>query len=174
MLSRDVIGDAAESPITIGVVLGLVVGKFLGITGAVALATRFRIGRLPDGVNLRQVRGIAALAGIGFTVSIFISGLAFDDARADEAKIGVLVASALAAVVGSLLLVRAARSADDEHDGRGADGGAQRGEGDGQQVGEPGGRSGRAGMTGASAGLEAAGGEAHPAEGDDEESQPGP
>jgi NhaA family Na+:H+ antiporter len=107
LLSRDVLGDAASSPITIGVVLGLVVGKFLGITGAVALATRLRIGRLPDGVTIRQVRGIAALAGIGFTVSIFISGLAFEDALADEAKIGVLVASALAALAGSLLLLRA-------------------------------------------------------------------
>jgi NhaA family Na+:H+ antiporter len=107
VLSRDVVGDAASSPITVGVVLGLVVGKFLGITGAVALATRLRIGRLPEGVTMRQVRGIAALAGIGFTVSIFISGLAFEDALADEAKIGVLVASALAALAGSLLLLRA-------------------------------------------------------------------
>jgi NhaA family Na+:H+ antiporter len=107
LLSRDVLGDAASSPITIGVVLGLVVGKFLGITGAVALATRLRIGRLPDGVTIRQVRGIAALAGIGFTVSIFISGLAFEDAVADEAKIGVLFASAVAALAGSFLLWRA-------------------------------------------------------------------
>jgi NhaA family Na+:H+ antiporter len=108
VLSRDVLADAAASPITIGVVVGLVVGKFVGITGAVALATRLKLGRLPEGVSMRHVRGIAALAGIGFTVSIFISGLAFDDGGADEAKIGVLVASALAAVVGTLLLRRAA------------------------------------------------------------------
>jgi NhaA family Na+:H+ antiporter len=91
--------------VTVGVVLGLVVGKFVGITGAVSLATKLRVASLPAGLTLRHVAGVAALAGIGFTVSLFISGLAFDDPALDaEAKIGILVASVVAAVAGSLLV----------------------------------------------------------------------
>jgi NhaA family Na+:H+ antiporter len=101
------LGDAASSPITIGVVVGLVVGKLVGVAGAIVLATRLGIGRLPDGVTTRHIVGMAGIAGIGFTVSIFVAGLAFDTAAAtDEAKIGVLVASLIAAAVGSLVLTR--------------------------------------------------------------------
>ena len=104
-LSSDVIGDATTSPITGGVVAGLLIGKFVGITGAVFVATKLRIATLPTGVTMRQIAGMATLAGIGFTVSLFIAGLAFDAATLDaEAKIGILAASALAAVAGSLML----------------------------------------------------------------------
>jgi NhaA family Na+:H+ antiporter len=72
------------------------------------LAVRLGAGRLPEGVSWRHVTGMAAVAGIGFTVSIFVSGLAYDGAAlVDQAKIGVLVASALAAVIGSALLLTA-------------------------------------------------------------------
>jgi Na+/H+ antiporter NhaA len=91
--------------VTIGVALGLLVGKLVGITGAVALATRFRLGRLPDGVTFGQVVGLSLLAGIGFTVSLFISGLAFSDPTLEaEAKLGILAISVVAAVAGSLVL----------------------------------------------------------------------
>lgn len=106
-LSADSLRDAVSSPVTIGVVLGLVVGKAVGITGAVAIATRLGIARLPEGIRLAQVAGIAALAGIGYTVALFISSLAFDDAALEaQAKIGVLAASVLAAVIGSAALLR--------------------------------------------------------------------
>ena len=104
-LSSDVIGDATTSPITGGVIAGLLIGKFIGITGAIFLATTLRIVTLPTGVTMPQIAGMAMLAGIGFTVSLFIAGLAFDSAILDaEAKIGILAASALAAVAGSLML----------------------------------------------------------------------
>ena len=107
-LSWDALGDAAGSALTIGVVVGLVVGKPLGIVAAVVLTTRLGLGRLPDGLGWRHVWGIGALAGIGFTVSLFISGLAFDTAdHRNQAALGVLAASALAAVVGTLVLLRA-------------------------------------------------------------------
>jgi NhaA family Na+:H+ antiporter len=109
-LSSSVIGDAATSPVTGGVIVGLVAGKFVGITGAVFLATRLRAAALPAGVTMRHVAGLALLAGIGFTVSLFIGGLAFDTAAIEaEAKIGILTASVLAAVAGSLVLRGATR-----------------------------------------------------------------
>ena len=104
-VSAETLADAATSPITLGVVAGLVVGKVIGVAGAIALAARLGIGRLPDSVTARHVLGMAGLAGIGFTVSIFITGLAFaDPALTDQAKIGVLAASAIAAAVGAAIL----------------------------------------------------------------------
>ena len=67
--------------------------------------TRLGIGELPPGATWSGIVGVGALAGIGFTVSLFVTGLAFDDVvRQDEAKIGILVASTIAAVLGSLIL----------------------------------------------------------------------
>ena len=108
VLSGDGLRAALESPVTLGVVVGLVVGKLVGVTAAIALVRRLGIGRLPDGVSSRDVVGMAAIAGIGFTVSIFIGGLAFDDpALTNEATLGVLMASAVAALFGALILRRA-------------------------------------------------------------------
>lgn len=105
-VSGDSLSDAARSPITIGVVVGLVIGKLVGVAGAIFLASRLGIGRLPDGITTRHVLGMSGIAGIGFTVSIFVAGLAFDDTSVtDEAKIGVLVASAIAAALGSVILL---------------------------------------------------------------------
>jgi NhaA family Na+:H+ antiporter len=104
-LSGDSLGDAAGSSVTIGVVVGLVVGKVLGVAGAIALVVRLGIGRLPEAISRRHVVGMAALAGIGFTVSIFVSGLAFEDpALGDQAKVGVLAASIVAAALGAAIL----------------------------------------------------------------------
>ncbi len=103
--SREGIAGAATSAVTVGVVVGLVVGKSVGITAAVLVATRLRVARLPAGITMGQVAAVAILAGIGYTVSLFIAGLAFDDpALAEQAKVGILVASALAAVIGSVAL----------------------------------------------------------------------
>jgi Na+/H+ antiporter NhaA len=104
-LSGESIGEAVTSPVTIGVVLGLVAGKLVGITGASWLALRLGVGRLPRNVAMRDVAGAAGVAGIGFTVALFVAELAFDDALLqDEAKLGILVASALAGAIGYLLL----------------------------------------------------------------------
>jgi Na+:H+ antiporter, NhaA family len=104
VLSGDAIDHALSSRVTIGIVLGLVVGKFVGILGATAFAVRARVGALPDGLGLRHVAGVAVIGGIGFTVSLFITDLAFRGQIIDDAKIGVLVASAIAAVVGTITL----------------------------------------------------------------------
>lgn len=96
--------------VTLGVVLGLVVGKTLGITAAAWLAVRSGLGRLPEGATWPMVAGIAAVGGIGFTVALFVAELAFDTGPLqDAAKIGVLGASALAAVLGAVVLRRACR-----------------------------------------------------------------
>jgi NhaA family Na+:H+ antiporter len=107
-LSVDAVGDAATSPVTLGVVLGLVAGKTFGILSASWLATRARIAELPSDVGWPHIAGAAALGGIGFTVSLFITGLAFtDDGLVDEAKIGILAASVLATLLGAAMLRRA-------------------------------------------------------------------
>ncbi len=97
-------------PVMIGTIAGLLVGKFAGISLAAWLMVRFGIAKLPDDVNWRQIIGVSFIAGIGFTVSIFITELAFADQPelAQLAKISIFVASGIAAVVGSLLLSTAA------------------------------------------------------------------
>jgi NhaA family Na+:H+ antiporter len=106
-LSASALSAAASSPITLGVMLGLVVGKPVGVAGAAWLAVRVRAGALPEDANWPDVVGIAALAGIGFTVSIFVTGLAFGDvALQDQAKVGILAGSLFSAIAGSLIVHR--------------------------------------------------------------------
>jgi NhaA family Na+:H+ antiporter len=103
-LSSDKISAAASSGVTLGIVLGLVVGKPVGITLFAWVATRFGFA-LPEGVRWPQFIGMGLAAGIGFTVSIFLAGLAFETpAITDLAKIGILVASLIAAIAALLLL----------------------------------------------------------------------
>ncbi len=100
-ITGDTLSDAAGSSITIGIAAGLLAGKALGIFGITWLAIRFGVGQLPAGVTKMHVLGVGFLAGIGFTVAIFISGIAFDDpALVDQAKMGIFVASIAAAVFG--------------------------------------------------------------------------
>ena len=123
-LSMSTLSEAATSPVTIGVILGLVLGKVAGISAASWLAVRVGVGRLPAGVGWSHLVGTAATAGIGFTVSIFVTDLAFDDAGlAAEAKVGILAASILAGLLGLLVLRRAPASAGQEALGTEADGG---------------------------------------------------
>jgi NhaA family Na+:H+ antiporter len=108
VLSARALCDAATSRVTYGVVVGLVVGKLVGISVFAWLAVRLRIGTLPDGVGWSGIVGVAAVAGIGFTVSIFVTGLAFTDADLqDQAKIGILAASVVAGALGGVLVRRA-------------------------------------------------------------------
>lgn len=100
-------GDIINHPVALGVIVGLVGGKFLGIFGAVMIAVKLGVGRLPRGVALRHIAGVGLLAGIGFTMAIFISELAFAEAAEEllMAKTGILLASLLAGIVGSLVLL---------------------------------------------------------------------
>lgn len=112
-LSGSVLADAASSPATLGVVAGLVVGKPLGIAAATWIARSTGVATLPDGVTMRHIVGTGFVAGVGFTVALFIARLAFEDPLiADEAVIGVLTASLISAVVGAVVLARTPRTAD--------------------------------------------------------------
>lgn len=103
-LPADEIGDAFSSRVTWGVILGLVVGKTIGVTGATLLAVATGVGALPEGVTRRYVLGAGALAGIGFTVSLFVTELAFGDAAVStDARLGVVVASLIAATIGTAI-----------------------------------------------------------------------
>jgi Na+:H+ antiporter, NhaA family len=109
-LSGAAVSDALTSSVAGGIVVGLVVGKFVGIAGFTWLAARLRIARLPEDATWWGILGVSALAGIGFTVSLFITDLAFGGtSSADQAKIAILAASALAAVIGSALILTMTR-----------------------------------------------------------------
>ena len=100
-LTAETMSAAMRSPLTWGIVGGLVLGKFIGITGATWLVQRLGWGELAPGLTLRRIAGGAALSGIGFTISLFIIDIAIDDPlRQDEARVGVLLASLLAFLLG--------------------------------------------------------------------------
>ncbi|MGH2737065.1 MAG: Na+/H+ antiporter NhaA, partial [Actinomycetota bacterium] len=113
-LGGDDLTNSLTSSVTLGIVVGLVLGKLIGITLFAYLAQRAGFAEIPAGVTWPELTGVAALGGIGFTVSLFIAGLAFSDAALiDEAKVGILAASVLAAGVGAVLLLqRASRGGD--------------------------------------------------------------
>jgi NhaA family Na+:H+ antiporter len=101
---------ATETRIALAVALGLVLGKTVGLTLGVALAVRLGIAILPAGVRWAHVVGVGALAGIGFTVSLFVAGLAYTDpSQLEAAKIGVLGGSVVAAAVGLATLAAVSR-----------------------------------------------------------------
>ena len=100
-LRGGVLSEALSSPVTWGVVVGLVAGKFLGIGAGGLGGAALRLGRLPQGVGPGQVLGGAALSGIGFTISLLIIGLSFDSPKLrDQATVGVLLALGLATALG--------------------------------------------------------------------------
>jgi len=96
--------ELAENPVVVGVVLGLVVGKPIGVFGGTWLITRFTRAELNDDISYRDVIGLAVLAGIGFTVSLLVADLSFTGDQRDAAKTAVLLGSFVAAVAGALLL----------------------------------------------------------------------
>ena len=96
---------AATGRVGLGIVAGLVMGKQIGIFGGCLLAVKSRLADLPKGVEWRQIWGVSLLGGIGFTMSIFISELAFTDGDLiTEAKLAIFIASILAAILGSMVL----------------------------------------------------------------------
>jgi NhaA family Na+:H+ antiporter len=113
VVDADAVSRAVASPVTLGIVAGLVVGKPVGIGVASWLAVRAGVARLPEDLAWRHVVGLGLLAGVGFTVSIFIGNLAFPGGdRTSEATIGVLAASVVAGLLGFLALRLAERHAD--------------------------------------------------------------
>jgi Na+:H+ antiporter, NhaA family len=108
-LGPDELQSAGSSSITWAIVVARVVGKTIGITLAVALAVRFGFGRLPDSVTRRQVLGVSALAGIGFTVALFIADVSYGGQRLANAKLGILASALAAGVVGCCFLLRSTR-----------------------------------------------------------------
>jgi NhaA family Na+:H+ antiporter len=102
------LSDLAD-PVALAIAVSLVLGKPLGIVAACALAVRLGWASLPSGVGWGVLTGAGLLAGIGFTMALFIAGLALDGAALNAAKVGVLVGSAIAAVAGVGLLVAVLR-----------------------------------------------------------------
>ena len=117
------IAEALGNPVTLGVIVALVLGKQIGVFTFAWLAIRSGLATLPKGMTWRHLHGIAWLCGIGFTMSLFIANLAFgEDVELEFAKLGVLVASLLAATLGCIVLMggAAAQAPSDEPNGEGA------------------------------------------------------
>jgi Na+:H+ antiporter, NhaA family len=98
--------EALQHPLNIAITLGLAAGKPIGIVGFCLLLVKLKWGTLPKNINWLQLTGVAMLAGIGFTMSIFIATLAFiETATQDLAKIGVLLGSLISIIAGSIILL---------------------------------------------------------------------
>ena len=101
------IWEGFTSPVTMGIVTGLLLGKFIGVFFMTWLALRLKISYLPVGMSLKQVAIVGILAGVGFTMSLFIAGLAYEDEQLlTQAKLGVITASIIAGLTGYLTLKR--------------------------------------------------------------------
>lgn len=98
--------ESLQHPTGLGIITGLVLGKFIGISGACWLVLRYKIGHLPKGVGLQHVVGLSLIAGIGFTMSTFIATLGFDSqpVHLQSAKSSILVASLISAILGVLYI----------------------------------------------------------------------
>ncbi len=96
------IGETIVTPVSLGIVAGLLLGKLLGIAGVAWLAIKLKIAKLPEGSTMSQIFGVAFLGGIGFTMSIFVADLAFlgNETSIFQAKVGILAASLIAGLFG--------------------------------------------------------------------------
>ena len=114
-LGGGAITEALGSDVALGIAVGLVVGKPVGIVLASWLAVRLGLGRLPQQTGWRAMAGLGAVGGIGFTVSLFIAGLSFpgDAVLTGDAKVGILGGSLVAAVIGLALLLLVTRRGDE-------------------------------------------------------------
>ena len=116
--TREVLGDIFTDPVGQSVVVGLLVGKTVGIFGISLLAIKLGIATKPKTLELRDMFALSVLGGIGFTVSLLVADLALagvgDGSEAEIAKAAVLVTSLMASLIGSALLWRRGRRASDE------------------------------------------------------------
>ena len=102
---------AIINPVSIGIMVGLIGGKFIGILLFTWLMVKFKISKLPAQASWNHIIGVALLGGVGFTMSLFISNLAFTDvAMINQAKYGILLASVTAGILGTIALKRTAKS----------------------------------------------------------------
>jgi len=99
-------GDLVSDPVAVGVVVGLVAGKPLGILLGAWSVARFTRAELDEEIGWRDVVGLAVLGGVGFTVSLLVADLSFADVRAEDAKAGVLIGSLVAGLLAVLILGR--------------------------------------------------------------------
>lgn len=108
VLSGENVAAAFNSPVTWGIIAGLVIGKPLGIIIFSVLALRMRIAKIPDGMNFQELIGVGVMAGIGFTMSLFITVLGFEhhSELIEPAKIGILISSLIAAAIGMCWFIR--------------------------------------------------------------------
>ena len=105
--------DAMLQPLPLGIALGLLLGKQLGVFGLTVLMTKLGLARLPAGANYLHIYGIACLAGVGFTMSLFIGGLSFaDPATMNQVRAGVLSGSIISGLLGYFALMLASRGAN--------------------------------------------------------------
>ena len=106
-------GDLLEMvlhPISLGIIGGLVLGKSIGISLICKILIRLKLANLPEGVGFRQIIGVSFMAGIGFTMSIFIAELAFEEQYKQIAKVGIFLASIISAMIGMLVLLTCKRN----------------------------------------------------------------
>lgn len=103
-LDPGTVRDSATTSVTLGVALGLLIGKPLGIVGASRLAVGVGLARLPRAVTWPHIIGVGFVAGIGFTVALFVNGVAFGEALQERARLGILAGSLAAALIGVLVL----------------------------------------------------------------------
>jgi Na+:H+ antiporter, NhaA family len=105
VLHGDRLANMFSNTVTLGVFAGLTIGKFFGVVGFCWLAIKLGISKLPDGVNWRQIFGVGCLAGVGFTMSLFVTTLAFSEAAlVDTAKLGIFAASLVSGIAGYIVL----------------------------------------------------------------------
>ena len=115
VISATILSDATASMIFWGVALGLIFGKVIGIGSGIWVAQKLGWGKTPDGVSPAHVWGVAALGGIGFTVSLFIAELSFEvEQLLEYAKIGIFTGSIVSALIGVFLLTRRAPKEPEE------------------------------------------------------------
>ena len=97
--------SSVYSPLSMGVILGLLLGKPIGITLFTYVGMKTKLFSLPENVTLKDVFGLSLLCGIGFTMSLFINGLAFTETYLiDSSKLGIFIGSIVSAIAGYLIL----------------------------------------------------------------------
>ncbi len=113
------LGETLTHPVALGISLGLIVGKFIGIAGVSWICLKLGIATLPKDVRFTQIAGVSLLAGIGFTMSIFIAELGFagDDELLLVSKTGIIFSSLIAGIIGSVWLFIASKKTDEQEQG---------------------------------------------------------
>ncbi|MET0735225.1 MAG: Na+/H+ antiporter NhaA [Microbacterium sp.] len=119
VVSPEILAAAFQSAVTWGIIVGLVVGKFVGVLGSTTLLKVFKVGEFGPGLTLDRLAGGAALCGIGFTISLFIVDLAIDDpGTKNEARVGVLAASVIAFIIATIVFRISDAIRPDDHSGQ--------------------------------------------------------